>query len=276
MTTEPSATDQHYQGLNSTQRSSDSRNAHITPYIDLPSNTGRPYSRKQELDSGTSNTWMSTDSGHSGLKLSSNSRGVSTGSGQGATGSGSGSAPGGASGSQSRAAKPRPTATATATSIPPSSSRVPAQQSPPQANLLVPSARRPSNWASAEDDFSPEGDDRLSSYSLSDLSRPVSQQMPPPPSYDTINRSPPHSPPLSNLSANTTHTASSSRRLLPHPGSSEGQGQLSTADVDTIARRVVQLMQTPQGAQAPPQPGQYHPDVKQAVEDILAQQEKKG
>lgn len=57
-------------------------------------------------------------------------------------------------------------------------------------------------------------------------------------------------------------------------GQAEGQGRLSANDVDTIARRVVQLMQTPQGAQAPPQPGQYHPDVKQAVEDILAQQEK--
>ena len=58
-------------------------------------------------------------------------------------------------------------------------------------------------------------------------------------------------------------------------GQAEGQGQLSAADVDTIARRVVQLMQTPQGVHAPPQPGQYHPDVKQAVEDMLAQQEKK-
>lgn len=56
-------------------------------------------------------------------------------------------------------------------------------------------------------------------------------------------------------------------------GQVEGQGRLSADDVDTIARRVVQLMQTPQGAHAPPQPGQYHPDVKQAVEDILAQQE---
>ena len=56
----------------------------------------------------------------------------------------------------------------------------------------------------------------------------------------------------------------------------QGQGQLSTVDVDTIARRVVQLMENPQGAQVPPQPGQYHPDVQQAVQNILAQREKKG
>lgn len=100
--------------------------------------------------------------------------------------------------------------------------------------------------------------------------------MPPPPSYDTISRAPAGSPPLSNLSANTSASASSTRRLLPDPGYTDAQGQLSAADVDTIARRVVQLMQTPHGAHAPPQPGQYHPDVKQAVEKILGEQEKKG
>jgi len=72
------------------------------------------------------------------------------------------------------------------------------------------------------------------------------------------------SPPLSNLSANMAASAPSTRRRPPDTEHADGQGQLNAADVDSIARRVVQRRR----ARAP-QPGQYYPDVKQAVEGIL-------